>query len=143
MTLGFSSPARLDALRKELSTWTLYQVVLDKYYVQFEFENGHCLMNVAFRFEFHSADSSLAYVYDVQAPGERKMLNVDRILRRPIKAVEAIDDRHLSLTFDTKDSLVIHDSPTMRSVWFYRYNPADHDKPLLWFVEDDEHETEI
>jgi|SoiMethySBSTD1v2_1073268.scaffolds.fasta_scaffold6945383_1 hypothetical protein len=78
----------------------------------------------------------MEYVYDVQAPGDRKFLNVDSILRRPIRSVEALDERQLALRFDTGDTLVIHDSPEMRSAWFYRYNPADHNAAALWFGED-------
>jgi hypothetical protein len=142
MTLGFS-PARLEELRKELMTWALYQVVIDKFYVHFEFENGHCLMNVAFQFEYRSADGTLTYVYDVQASGNRKTLNVDGILRRAIKSVDALDEHRLALTFDGGDILIAHDSATMRSVWFYRYDPIDHDRPLLWCVADEEHESEL
>ena len=126
MTLGFSAPERLQKLRRELLTWELYQVQIDKYHVMFWFENGHCLLNVAFRFSFRAADSSLEYTYDVQAPGDRKALNVERILRHPIKIVEALDERQLALTFDNGDTLIVHDSPEMRSAWFYRYDPKDN-----------------
>jgi len=52
------------------------------------------------------------------------------------RSVEALDERQLALRFDTGDTLVIHDSPEMRSAWFYRYNPADHNAAALWFGED-------
>jgi hypothetical protein len=135
MTLGFSAQ-RLQSLKKELSTWELYQVGIDKYHVMFWFENGHCLLNVAFRFSFRSSDSTVEYVYDVQAPGKRKSLNVDSILRRRIARVEALDERQLALLFDSGDTLVIHDSPEVRSAWFYRYDPTDHNARPIW-TEDD------
>lgn len=106
----------------------------------FWFEDGHCL-NVAYRFGFHSADRSVEYVYDVQAPGDRKFLNVDSILRRSIRAVEALDERQLALTFDSGDTLVIHDSAKMRSAWFYRYQP--NNGPPLWSKDDIEGEDDF
>lgn len=143
MTQGFASPERLQRLKNELVTWSLYQVAIDKYHVMFWFENGHCLLNVAYRFSFRSSDGSLEYVYDVQAPGDRKLLGVDSILRRSIKAVEALDDRRLALVFDGGDTLVVHDCPTTRSAWFYRYNPENHDDALLWAQDDEEGEDEL
>ena len=131
MTLGFSGE-RLQSLKKELCTWELYQVEIDKYHVMFWFENGHCLLNVAFRFSFRSADASTSYVYDVQAPGDRKFLNVDSILRRRIASVEASDERQLTLLFESGDTLVVHDSPELRSAWFIRYDPTDHNGRLIW-----------
>jgi hypothetical protein len=119
-------------------TWELYQVQVDKYHVMFWFENGHCLLNVAFRFSFRASDGAIDYVYDVQAPGDRKSLYVDTILRQRIAAVDALDERRLALVFDTGDTLVIHDSPQERSAWFYRYDPKNHRGPMLWFVDDDE-----
>jgi hypothetical protein len=139
MTLGFSSPERLRKLQQELPGWELYQVQVDKYHVMFWFENGHCLLNVAFRFSFRSSDGSIDYVYDVQAPGDRKFLNVDAILRRPVHVVQALDERQLGLIFDTGDTLVIHDSPEERSAWFYRYDPKNRSLGhLLWAVDDEE-----
>jgi hypothetical protein len=138
MTLGFSSPERLQKLKSELPSWELYQVQVDKYHVMFWFENGHCLLNVAFRFGFRSFDGAIEYVYDVQAPGDRKFLNVDPILRRAITAVNALDERRLGLVFDSGDTLVVHDSPEYRSAWFYRYSSNDHRWPMLWAVDDEE-----
>jgi hypothetical protein len=132
------SPERLWKLKQELPGWELYQVQVDKYHVMFWFENGHCLLNVAFRFSFRSSDRSIEYVYDVQAPGDRKLLTVDSILRRTIRAVEALDERQLSLTFDNGNTLVVHDSPEERSAWFYRYDPKNQSGPLLWAVDDEE-----
>lgn len=143
MTLGFASSERLQKLKEELLKWELYQVEIDKYHVMFWFENGHCLLNVAFRFSYLSSDGSINYVYDVQAPGNRKSLNVDPILRRPIVEVEALDERKLALLFDTGDTLVIHDSPMTRSAWFYRYDSRDHNAALLWFDEDVEGEDDL
>jgi hypothetical protein len=135
MTLGFSSPERLRKLRDELLRWELYQVQIDKYHVMFWFEDEQCLLNVAYRFSYRSSDRSVEYVYDVQARGDRKFLNIDPILRRPIKVVDALDERQLALEFDTGDTLVVHDDPAMRSAWFYRYDPKDR-RRVLWFVED-------
>ena len=94
MTLGFTSLDRLGKLRQELPSWTLYQIPVDKYHVMFWFEDGNCLLNVAFRLSYRSADGSIEYVYDVQGPGGRKFLNVDSILRRSIKTVDAVDRRN-------------------------------------------------
>ena len=135
MTLGFT-PERLRAIEQELLGWELYQVQIDKYHVMFWFEDERCLLNVAFRFSFRSTDSSIEYVYDVQAPGDRKSLNVDSILRCPITAVKALDERRLALIFSTGDTLVVHDSPEERSAWFYRYNPET--RRVVWAVDDDE-----
>lgn len=138
MTLGFASPERLREIKQELLGWELYQVQVDKFHVMFWFEDGHCLLNAAFRFSFRSSDRSIEYVYDVQAPGNRKFLYVDSILRHSIRAVDPLDERQLGLVFDTGDILVIHDSPEERSAWFYRYNPKNHADPLLWAVDDEE-----
>ena len=143
MTLGFSAPERFKSLKKELLTWKLYQVHVDKYYVMFWFENGHCLLNSAYRFGFLSADRSIDYIYDVQAPGGRKFLNVDSILRQSVKDVEALDERRLGLIFENDDLLIIHDDPKSRSAWFYRYNPVDEDGPLLWSEDDELGEDEF
>jgi hypothetical protein len=141
MTLGFSEVERLRKLQQELVTWELYQVEIDKYHVMFWFENGHCLLNVAYRFGFRSANGSVEYIYDVQAPGDRRFLNVDSILRHPIRVVKAFD-RQLALTFDNGDILIVHDNPKMRSAWFYRYQPNNHNGPLIWFEDDVEGEDD-
>ena len=137
MTLGFGEKHRLDKLKAELETWELYQVEIDKYHVMFWFENGHCLLNVAYRFEFEAPNAGNSYVYDVQATGMRKFLCVEPILREQVKSVVALDERRLALVFN-QGKLIIHDSPKMRSAWFYKYDPRDHDGPLQWFVEDEE-----
>jgi hypothetical protein len=136
MTLGFSDAPRLLRLRQELCTWELYQVQIDKFHVMFWFENGHCLLNVAYRFDVRAADGSLAYTYDVQAPGGRKFLNVDTILRQRVVEVTSPSESLLVLAFENGDALTVHDNPRMRSAWFYRYDPENHDRPLLW-AEDD------
>ena len=138
MTIGFSDPRRVARLRQELTTWTLYQVTVDKFHAMFWFENGHALINSAFRFESRSADGQSDYVYDVQAEGGRKFLKVDGILRRKIDAVAALSDRELGLTFKNGDMLIIHDSAAMRSAWFYRYDPVNHNARLLWCEDDEE-----
>jgi hypothetical protein len=140
MTLGFGDPHRLAKLKDQLETWELYQVEIDKYYVMFWFDNGHCLLNVAYRFEFLAATSSQSFIYDVQASGNRKFLCVDSILREKIKSVYALDNRRLAIEFK-QGKLIIHDSPEMRSAWFYRYDPIDHNRQLLWFVEDEDREN--
>lgn len=134
MTIGFSSPERVSKLQQELLTWELYQVGIDKYHVMFWFEGGLCLLNAAFRFSFRSSDGSLEYVYDVQAPGDRKTLNVESILRHRVMSVEALDERRLALVFDTGDTLIIHDNPKMRSAWFMRFDPKNRN--YLWVEED-------
>lgn len=137
MTLGFGDPERMLKLKDELETWELYQVGIDKYHVMFWFENGHCLLNAAYRFEFASASFSQSFTYDVQAAGNRKFLCVDPLLRKKIRSVRALDERRLALRFEAGD-LIIHDAPDMRSAWFYRFDPSDHDAGLLWSVDDDE-----
>ena len=138
MTLGLTSPNRLLRLKQELPGWALYQVHIDKYHVMFWFEDGNCLLNVAFRFSCRASDSSFSYVYDVQAPGDRKFIVVDGLLRRSIAVVEAHDERHLDLIFDSGEVLQVHDSPEMRSAWFYRYDTKS--RRVLWSVEDIEPE---
>ena len=138
MTLGFLSPDRLLKLKQELPGWELDQVHIDKYHVMFWFEGGNCLLNVAFRFSYRASDSSFSYVYDVQAPGDRKSIVVDGLLRRAIAGVEAHGERQLDLIFDSGDILQVHDSSEMRSAWFYRYDPKT--RRTVWFVEDIEPE---
>ncbi len=136
MTSGFASPDRVRKITEELLGRELYQVGIDKYHVMFWFEGGLCLLNAAFRFSFRSSDGSLEYIYDVQAPGHRKTLNVESILRHRVTSVEALDERHLALVFDTGDVLIIHDNPKMRSAWFMRFDPKNKNRHL--WVEDDE-----
>jgi hypothetical protein len=143
MAVGYSNPERLQRLRDELTTWTLYQVTVDLYHVMFWFENGHALLNVAHRLETISVDGSLTFVYDVQAKGDRKLLYVDHLLRRQVTSVQALDDRRLALTFEEGGRLVIHDDARRASAWFYRYDPTDHNAPLLWFVEDELGEADL
>ncbi|WP_158269955.1 hypothetical protein [Litoreibacter ponti] len=142
MTLGYGDPARLEKLKTELMTWELYQVTIDKYHVMLWFEGGNCLLNVSYRFEFVGKAEDQDYVYDVQASGNRKLLTVEPILRQRIKSVSAPDDRRLVLEFDG-GSLIIHDSPKMRSAWFYRYDPRDPKGALLWSEDDEEGEDDL
>jgi hypothetical protein len=146
MTLGFSEPQRLLNLKGELVGWELYQVTIDKYHVMFWFENGYCLLNAAFRFSVRSADRSCEDVYDVQAPGDRKAVNLDQLLRRPIASVDASGERQLVLTFDSGVALIIHDDPRSRSAWFYRYNgnalAANVPTSVIWSEDDEEGEDE-
>jgi hypothetical protein len=146
MTLGFSEPERLLKLKAELMGWELYQVTIDKYHVMFWFENGYCLLNAAFRFSVRSADRAHEEVYDVQAPGDRKAVNFNQLLRRPIVSVEASGDRQLVLTFDSGAALVIHDDPRSRSAWFCRYNgdalAGNAPTSVIWGEDDDEGEDD-
>jgi hypothetical protein len=64
MTLGFGDPARRKALEDEVIGWQLYQLHIDKYHAMFWFENGWCLLNVAWRFGFISADRRLHIIFD-------------------------------------------------------------------------------
>ncbi len=140
MTRGFGDPVRVARLRAELTQWTLYQVTVDLYYVEFWFQHGHALANMAYRFETKSPDGK-DYIYDIQAAGDRKTLNVDFLLRKKVLSVEAAGHRELRLEFEGGGWLTMHDSPTMRSAWFYRYNGENH---LIteWAEEDDEHDSE-
>ena len=97
MTLGFADPARRDALIGELRGWELDEVIVEKYNVSFLFESGSCLLNVARRFAYVSADQLTSYRYDVQADGGRKALDVDRILRVRIGEVVFPDNREMNL----------------------------------------------
>jgi len=143
MTLGFSNSRRREALVRELCGWELYQVQVDKYYVMFWFQNGWCLLNVAWRFAYVSADHLTAFTYDVKAEGGRKALEVDRILRKQISAIDFPDDWEMHLVFDNGDTLIIFDQPHMRSCWFYRYDGAQFDArsaPVVWSIDDEEPE---
>src|ERR1700758_466462 len=122
MTLGFSDPIRRESLEAEIVGWQLYQLHLDKYHAMFWFENGWCLLNVAWRFAFISADRRLAYHYDVQDEGGRKALDVSRILRRKIAALEFPDEWELHIIFDSGDRLIILDQPHQRSCWFMHFD---------------------
>jgi hypothetical protein len=140
MTLGFSDPARQQSLVEQMTGWELYQLQLDKYHAMFWFENGWCLMNVAWRFAFISSDGRLAYHYDVSEEGGRKALDVSRILRRKIVRLEFPDEWELHLVFDNGDRLIVFDQPHERSCWFYRYDGAQATikppGPAVWFVDD-------
>jgi len=143
LTLGFSDSGRRETLIRELRGWELYQVQVDKYHVMFWFKNGWCLLNVAWRFAYISADHLTAYTYDVQAEGGRKALEVDRILRVRITAIDFPDEWEMHLVFDNGDKLIIFDQPHMRSCWFYRYDGAQSDGrsgSVIWSIDDEEPE---
>lgn len=132
MVLGFNPSGEYE----KVAGWELYQVTLDKYHVMFLFQNGHALLNIADRFSYRAADDSVAYTYEIY--GAAKSLNVDRILRVPIKWVAIASERELELRFANGDVLTIHDNPKLRSWWFIRYEP-DPRPPFsksLWTLED-------
>lgn len=140
MTSGFGNADKQKSLQQELLGWELYQVQVDKYHIMFWFENGWCLLNVAWRFAYFSADKLTTYVYDVQAEGGRKAFDVNRIVRTRIARVEFPDDWELHLFFENGDQLVVFDQPHMRSCWFYRYDneSAPPNRRVLWSVDDHE-----
>jgi len=111
----------------------------------FWFENGWCLLNIAWRFSLITANSSLVYTYDVQAPGGRKLTNFDRILRLRVVDLKFTDERELHIVFENGDKLVVFDNPTMRSWWFYRYDGAQslgRSAPVVWAADDAETEDD-
>ena len=118
LTIGFGGADRRDALSRELIGWELYQVHVDKYHVMFWFENGWCLLNIAWRFAFVSADRLTAYTYDVQADGGRKALDISSILRTRIISLEFPDEWELHLVFANGGKLIVFDQPHMRSCWY-------------------------
>ena len=143
MTLGFNEPERREALSQELRGWELYQVQVDKYHVMLWFENGRCLLNIAWRFAYISADHLTAYTYDVQAEGGRKALDIDRVLREQIADIEFPDEWEIHLLFENGDKIIVFDQPHMRSCWFYRYDGAQsngRNAPVIWSVDDDDPE---
>jgi hypothetical protein len=112
MAIGFSDRFDFSAILG----WELYQVTIDKYHVMFFFEDGHALLNVADRFSFASADSSIRFTYEIY--GEHKFMNIDRILRSKIVAVRIVTKDQLDLVFASGDVLSIYDNPKFRSWWF-------------------------
>ena len=84
MAIGFSD--RFDF--SPIIGWELYQVTIDKYHVMFWFENENCLLNVADRFSFTSADKTVSYIYEIY--GAQKSLNLDRILRVKVADIRII-----------------------------------------------------
>lgn len=136
ITVSYGDAERVEKIRRELLTWTLEQVTVDLHHAMFWFEGGHALANVAYRFETRAPGR--ARIYDVQAEGGRKLLDVEHLLGKRVAAVAAANDRRLSLTFEGDGELTIHDHPQMRSAWFYRYDPENHDAPLLWSEDDAE-----
>lgn len=131
MVSGFQSS---DDFRPVIG-WELYQVTLDKYHVMFHFENGWQLLNVANAFSYRSADGSVSYTYEIY--GTRKWLEVDRILRERVVAVEIRAPDRLSLIFRNGDELTVHDAPTLRSWWFLPVPNADDPEQPLWSLSDE------
>ena len=143
MTIGFGGADRRDALSRELIGWELYQVHVDKYHVMFWFENGWCLLNIAWRFAFVSADRLTAYTYDVQADGGRKALDISSILCTRIISLEFPDEWELHLVFANGGKLIVFDQPHMRSCWFIRYAGGKVETSpslVVWSIDDDEPE---
>jgi hypothetical protein len=112
MAIGFSD--RFDF--SPIIGWELYQVTIDKYHVMFWFENENCLLNVADRFSFTSADKTVSYIYEIY--GAQKSLNLDRILRVKVADIRIITKDQLDLVFETGDILSVYDNPEFRSWWF-------------------------
>jgi hypothetical protein len=112
MAIGFSD--RFDF--SPIVGWELYQVTIDKYHVMFWFEDGTCLLNVADRFSFMSADKTVIFDYEIY--GAQKSLNIDRILRVKVADVRIITKDQLDLVFETGDILSVYDNPEFRSWWF-------------------------
>jgi hypothetical protein len=112
MAIGFSD--RFDF--SSIVGWELYRVTIDKYHVTFWFEDESCLLNVADRFSFTSADKTVSYTYEIY--GIKKSLNLDRVLRVKIADVCIITKDQLDLVFETGDILSVYDNPEFRSWWF-------------------------
>jgi hypothetical protein len=116
MVLGFSPSEEYE----KVVGWELYQVTVDKYHVMFWFENGHALLNIADRFSYRSADRRIEYTYEIY--GTAKSLQIDRILRVPIKWIAIASERQLELRFANGDVLTVHDNPEFRSWWFMKFS---------------------
>jgi hypothetical protein len=117
--------------------WELCEVTLDKYHVMFLFENGWQLLNVAHAFSYRSADGSVAYTYEVDGP--RHSIEVHRILRERVAAVEVRAKDRLALIFENGDELTVHDTPDLRSWWFQPMSdPKYPEKAQGWCFSDEE-----
>ena len=119
--------------------WELYQVTIDKYHIMFWFENGHALLNIADRFSFKSADGQIDFAYEIY--GNRKFLNVDRILRRKVVDAKIISKDQLDLSFDNGDILSVYDNPELRSWWFLgggQYDPSLRGERWAWEIGDND-----
>lgn len=117
--------------------WELYQVTLDKYNVMFLFENGWQLMNVAHSFAHRSADGRVSYTYELY--GDRKVLELDRVLRRRVTEVRVLARDQLGLVFEGGDEIIVHDHPDVRSWWFMPIQDPDSEQsPAGWAISDDE-----
>lgn len=112
MAGGFKSSQDFSAI----VGWELYQVTLDKYHVIFYFNNGWSLLNVAHSFAHTCTAENIDYVYEIY--GEKKQLELDRLLRNKVDEVKIIGKDRLDLVFGTGDILSIFDSPEVTSWWF-------------------------
>ncbi len=133
MAIGFGSSSDFAPV----VGWELYQVVLDKYHVMFLFENGWQLMNVAHSFTHRSADSRVSYTFELY--GDRKVLELDRVLRKKVTEVTVLSRDRLALMFEGGDEIIVHDHPDVRSWWFMpiQHPDSEHDR-AGWAISDDE-----
>ena len=110
--------------------WELYQVTLVKYHVMFYFENGWQLLNVAHSFSHISTDGGVEYTYEIY--GQRKRLELDRLLHRTVAEVVVKARDRLGLVFDNGDILIIHDDPETQSWWFMPIPDRMFPNKLQW-----------
>ena len=112
MSIGFTD--RLDFT--PIIGWALHQVTIDKYHLMFWFEDDYALLNVADRCSYRSCDDVINYTYEIY--GDKKHLNVDRILRTKIAEARILSKDQLDLVFENGDILSVYDNPELRSWWF-------------------------
>ena len=110
MALGF----RDDTIFKPLIGWELYQVTIDKYHVMFYFNNGWALLNVAYKFALKSPEKD-KNEYEIY--GDSKLLHVDPILRKEIRAIKISSIDQLDIQFSNNYVLEIYDDPDICSWW--------------------------
>src|SRR5271169_4683294 len=122
MAIGFSD--RFDF--RPIVGWELCQVTIDKYHIMVWFDNEHALLNIADRLSFKSSDGAVNFSYEIY--GNRKFLNVDRVLRTKIGDVQIITKDQLDLVFENGDILSVYDNPEFRSWWFFGGRQVD---PLI------------
>ncbi len=131
MALGFKTSADFSPV----VGWELYQVTLDKYHVMFFFENGWQLLNVAHSFSHRSADDRVSYTFELY--GDRKTVELDRLLRKKVTEVNVRGRDRLALMFEGGDELIVHDHPDSRSWWFMPINnPDDERSRASWAISD-------
>lgn len=112
MALGFSRATDLQSILG----WSLYQLTIDKFNLMFWFNDGHDLLNVAYKCSYCSVDGSLAFEFDLF--GARKWINVDRILGESVASYTVLSKSELLLSFSNGDRLSVFDDPKIRSWWF-------------------------